>query len=156
MNVRTAPARWAWSLRLLVALGVALLSGCVSWVPEYDKATEDRLIAAYEKVSRLYDNLAQAAPADRGYDKHAKAWADVSTDLRVIALRQKARANNQELDQIMDKLIANLERTRSHHKERSEDPKRRADAYRDSLIELDRAQLEAQFAAAVKAEVFKK
>jgi hypothetical protein len=149
-------AQWRFMLGRLLAVAVVLLAGCVSWVAEYDKATEDRLIATYEKVNRLYDALAQAAPGERTYDKHAKAWADVSTDLRVIALRQQARPNNAEMQKIMEKLIANYERTRAGHKERSDDPKQRANAYRDSALELDRSQLEAQFAAAVKAEVFKK
>ena len=140
-----------------VVLWMLLLSGCAfNLVAEYDKVSEDRLMAAYEKVNQLYDNLAEATPAERGYDKFAKAWADVSTDLRVVALRQKARANNEESIKIVDKLIRNWEKTRGEHKERSADPQQRGDPYRATRIELDRAQFEAQFAAAVAAERFKK
>ncbi|MDZ7652652.1 MAG: hypothetical protein U5L03_08975 [Burkholderiaceae bacterium] len=150
-------ARAAWALRLLVALWALALSGCsVNLVAEYDKASEARLIATYEKVSRMYDALAEAAPAERGYDKFAKAWADVATDLRVVALRQKARVDNKESIEIVDKLVKNWDRTRAGHKERSADVQHRADPYRATLIELDRAQFEAQFAAAVAAEAFKK
>lgn len=156
MNLALASrSRQPWLL--LVVLWTLLLSGCaVSLVAEYDKASEEKLIATYEKVNRLYDALAEAAPAERGYDKSAKAWADIATDLRVLALRQKARVSNAESQKIVDALVANWEQTRARHKQRSADPERRANAYPDSLIALDRAQFDAQFAAAVAAEVFKK
>jgi hypothetical protein len=81
-------ARFAW----LVALAL-LLAGCaVSFVAEYDKATEDRLIGAYERVSRFYGDLAETAPAQRGYDEFGPRFTDVATDLRVLLLRQRARA----------------------------------------------------------------
>lgn len=149
--------RTGWMLRLLVSLWALLLAGCaINLVAEYDKVSEDRLMTAYEKVNRMYDSLADAAPAERGYDKFAKSWADISTDLRVVALRQKARASNAESIEIVDKLIRNWEKTRGEHKERSADPQQRGDPYRATRIELDRAQFEAQFAAAVAAERFKK
>jgi type VI protein secretion system component VasF len=148
---------WSWSLRVLVALWAVALSGCaIQLVAEYDKASEEKLIATYERVNRMYDSLAEAAPADRTYAKFSKAWADIATDLRVLALRQKARVSNKESQQIVDKLVENWEQARARHKQRSAEPASRADAYRDSLIALDRAQFEAQFAAAVAAEVFKK
>lgn len=150
-------ARAGWALRLFLALWALVLSGCsVNLVAEYDKASEARLIATYEKVNRMYDALAEAAPAERGYDKFSKTWADIATDLRVVALRQKARVDNKESIEIVDKLVKNWEKTRGEHKARSTDAQHRADPYRATLIELDRAQFEAQFAAAVAAEAFKK
>lgn len=139
------------------AMLALFLSGCaVQWVAEYDEATEERLIATYERVNRFYDSLADTAPAERGYDKFVKGWTDIATDLRVVALRQKARPGNAESQQIIDRLVENWEQTRARHKQRSREPEHRSNPYPDSLIALDRSQLEAQFAAAVVAEVSKR
>jgi len=147
---RALLASWA-------VLALLLLSGCaVQWVAEYDKASEERLIATYERVNRFYDQLADTAPAERAYDKFARAWTDIATDLRVLALRQKARPSNAESQQIIDRLVEHWEQTRASHKQRSREPERRSNPYPDSLIALDRNQLEAQFAAALVAEVSKR
>ena len=144
-------------LQLLLALSFVVLPGCaVTLVPEYDQATEEKLIATYESVNRLYDSLAEADPPARTYDGYAKAWADVATDLRVLAMRQKARPDNEESQKIIDTLLANWETARALHKKRSSRPEHRGNPYLDSQIALDRAQFEAQLSAAVAAEVFKK
>lgn len=144
--------RLAWFAALAL-----LLAGCaVSFVAEYDKATEDRLIGAYERVSRFYDDLAETAPVQRGYDRFAPRYADVATDLRVLLLRQRARASNSESEQIVAKILENWERTRERHKRFSADPERRTNAYPDSLLALDRQQFEDQFRTAVVAERAKK
>jgi len=144
-------------LQLLLALSFVVLPGCaVTLVPEYDQATEEKLIATYESVNRLYDSLAEADPAARAYEGYSKAWADVATDLRVLAMRQKARPDNEESQKIIDKLLSNWETARALHKKRSSQPEHRDNPYLDSQIELDRTQFEAQFSAAVAAEVFKK
>lgn len=143
-----------WLFRMLIAFCALMLAGCAThFVAEYDKTTEDRLVAAYEKINRLYDNLAEATAADRSYEKFSTAWAEIATDVRVTAFRQKARGNNEELQKIMDRLLANIEKTRAQHRQRSA---HKNDPYQDSLITLDRAQFEGEFAAAVQAELFKK
>jgi hypothetical protein len=141
-------ARLAW------VIGAALLlAGCaVNFVGEYDKETEDRLLGTYERISRFYDDLAEAAPAQRGYEKSARQYADVATDLRVLLLRQRARATNSESEKIVTKILENWERTRERHKRFSADAERRANPYPDSLIALDRQQFEDQFRTAVVAE----
>jgi hypothetical protein len=146
--MNTFYARCAW----LVAVAL-LLAGCaVSFVAEYDKATEDRLLGAYERISRFYDDLAEAMPAQRGHDKFTRQYADVATDLRVLLLRQRARAANSESEKIVTKILENWERTRERHKRFSADAERRANPYPDSLIALDRQQFEDQFRTAVVAE----
>lgn len=53
-------------------------------------------------------------------------------------------------------MLENWERTRERHKRFSADPERRANAYPDSLLALDRQQFEDQFRTAVVAERAKK
>ena len=142
---------------LPLALWLFALTGCaVQWVAEYDKVTEERLLSTYEQVNRLYDDIAQTPTAERHYNQFAKGWADVSTSLRVVALRQKARVDNKESHKIVDTLIRHWEQTRARHKAYSDDAAHRKNAYPDSRIELDRKQFEDEFADAVQAEVFKK
>jgi hypothetical protein len=145
-------ARVVW-----VATLALLLAGCtVSFVAEYDKATEDRLLGTYERISRFYDDLAETAPAQRAYDEFTRQYSDVATDLRVLLLHQRARATNSESEQIVAKILENWERTREHHRRFSADAEHRANPYPDSLIALDRQQFEDQFRTAVVAERAKK
>jgi hypothetical protein len=138
-------------------------------VADWDKATEDGLLATYRKVDQIYNRLAESAPAVRCYDNYAKDWDDVATDLRVLELRQKARPNNESSQQIMDRLSKKWEAERGAFKKRSADAactkalgatearaKENADPYPGSKIVLDREQYEAAFAAALAAESFKK
>lgn len=154
-TIALAQARWArWAL---CALLLHLLAGCaMSLVAEHDPASEERLVAVYERVSRHFDALAETAPADRAYAGFAKSWSDIATDLRVIALRQKMRSSNAESQKILDLLVDHWDKTRARHRQRSAQAETRADPYPDSLIALDRAQFEAQFVAAVAAEAAKR
>jgi hypothetical protein len=149
---RATPRRHALPLLLAWAL---LLAGCnVQWVADYDKASEEGLIATYERIDRLYNSLAQAEPAQRTYDKYSAPWDEIATDLRVLAMRQKARPDNDESRKIVDTLVEHWEKTRDQFKRNTTE--KPTDPYPQSKIDLDRQQFQDSFAAALAAEVFKK
>jgi hypothetical protein len=140
---------------LSLMFAVALCGCTVKWVADYDQASADKIGAAYERVDRMYERLAAAPAAERTYDKFADDWSGIATDLRGIALRQKSRTTNDESAEILDRMVASWETSRAKHKQRSEADSANANAYPDSLISLDRQQLEAEFVAALSAERFK-
>lgn len=146
--------RWDGALAWWLVLASILLAGCTArWVAEYDQASVDRIGTAYERMDRMYESLIRADPADRTYTTVEAEWSAIATDLRAIALRQKTRADNAESQESADELVSLWDHKRVEHKARSASSP--GDAYRDSLIALDRARLEAAFSAAMSAERFK-
>jgi hypothetical protein len=136
---------------------VILLQGCaVHLVADYDQQSEDRLITSYEKICRFYDDLSSATPEARAYEGFRERYPEIDTDLRVLLLRQKVRAKNDESVQITAKILEAWEVTRDRHARYSIDPDRANDPYPESLIRFDRAQFDAHFQAAVAAERAKK
>lgn len=135
-----------------------LLQGCsLKLVADYDSASVDQLLAAYEKVDHFYDRLAETAPADRTYDAFQSEWSSIATDLRTFALRQRGRDLNEQSEEIADMLVERWEQARFNHRQRqaSDDPARHDDPYPTSVIALDRAQFDDWFYKAISAEKFK-
>jgi hypothetical protein len=146
-----------WRLRAFacwLVLAAVLLAGCtVKYVADYDQASVDKIGAAYERMDKMYESLLRAEPAERTYDKFEAEWSGIATDLRVIALRQKTRADNEESQTVTSDLVETWRVRREAHARRSAE--KPDDAYPDSLIALHRSSLEAAFAAAMAAERFK-
>ena len=138
---------------LSLMLAVAMCGCAVKWVAEYDQVSADRIVAAYERVDRMYERLDAAPAAGRTYDKFADDWSGIATDLRGIALRQKSRPTNDESTEILDRMVASWEALRAKHKQRNAADS--ANSYPESLISLDWQHLEAEFVAALSAERFK-
>lgn len=149
--------RWQAAAAVLIVFCVLWISGCtVGWVAKYDPASEVQLVATYKKINHFYDKLTDSAPEQRGYADFARRYADISTDLRVLLLQQRLRADNSESVKITRNIIDSWERTREKHKRYSADDKRHANPYPDTAISLDRQQFEDFFNAAVGAERAKK
>ncbi|MCR4300547.1 MAG: hypothetical protein NUV51_02975 [Sulfuricaulis sp.] len=152
-NKTLAASKWRMAIAVLLACTVSLVSGCAAdWVAPHDQASEDRLISAYERINRFYDEITDTAPAERGYPRFARHYADVATDLRVLLLRQKTRANNSESEKITVNILESWEKTREQHRRYSESAERRKNPYPDTKINLDRQQFEDHFKAALIAE----
>lgn len=143
---------------LVMVLAVALaLSGCaVRLVADYDAATEDALLRAYEKINALYDRLAESPLRERDYGPLAERYGAIETDLRVLLLRQRGREANSESIGIAERLLESWQSTRAEHKRRSAAEGDAPSAYPDSLIALDRQQFDDHFKAAIAAEQAKK
>lgn len=146
------PAARLWRSLLLLLLPLAFVSGCASFVPDYDQPSRDRIVAISEDILGLYQELLTTPPAAR----RAKVaelqplYNKIDTELQVDLMLEEVRSKNDESIRIAQDLSAHFQDVRKSHQ--SGDP----DALKNVTLVSERDIFQGILTAALKAEDAKK
>ena len=139
-------------LFLTLLLPLVLLSGCVSFVADFDPASRDRITNVSQEILGLYQELLSTPPAGRRSKlvELQPRYDQIETTLRVHRLLEESRPNNADSVEIATNLMTTFGRFRAH--QLSEAPDRLATA----VLMVERQELERQLVAALRGEEAKK
>ena len=100
---------------LAFLLLIVLLQSCrVAWVPDYNAAIEDQIIATAQKNDRLYlDMLHGSAPAN--YVLYSDRYNDIQSEINSIELKNEARRKNEDMLAIIKNLKNAFKEYRKEH-----------------------------------------
>jgi hypothetical protein len=132
---------------LALAFAVIAATSCkVKLIDDYNKDAEDGLLAAYCKVEKLFDAIAEAStpPDPRAYHHFAQAYSEVSEAIRVQVMRESARPLNAESFGIIAQIDTVFTGYRDAHRKSNDVP--------EILIPRHRDVMRRMFSAALRAE----
>lgn len=148
--------RWLRLLSLLLLIG--LLTSCTSvrLVPDYDADAVKGITDTSAEVFTFYDKVieakAKAGTAKLRYAGFADDWGRIETHIRVLVVREEARALNSESQRISRTILDFWQKHRAKHKETDDYGLKLAEIHRDRFQRLFTAALVAEKAKALAAD----
>lgn len=131
---------------LIILLFVAIFYyGCnINLIATYDQAAVDDIIQSYQLVDSFYQKLINTPEDQRDYNKFVNDYEKIESNLRVLVLKNSARALNKESTEIAKNILGLWQKYRKNHKELNN--------YDNDLIEIHRNRFFEIFEAMTVAE----
>lgn len=131
---------------LIILLLVAIFYyGCnINLIATYDQAAVDDIIQSYQLVDSFYQKLINTPEDQRDYNKFVNDYEKIESNLRVLVLKNSARALNKESTEIAKNILGLWQKYRKNHKELNN--------YDNDLIEIHRNRFFEIFEAMTVAE----
>lgn len=145
MNIHARRPR----LLLSAFLAVLLVTGCkVQLVAPYDDDAFEAILATATQVDLFYGRLLETPPDERPYAAFSDPYIEIEAEIRSLWLRNTAREDNVDSEQIIKEILGQWTSYRDRHAER--------DGYSDGNADLDRDRLRRMFESAARAEAAKR